>query len=132
MSEDLFGNTIEPVPAKKPAVFPAGAQVNSMDTVMAVLERALADCGYLIAGRGNRVFRRTDTNRMRPVPVWEGHAVHQLVGSGQLTTGGCHHMSVGAVRYHAQSVLVPKSTRNQVLRWKSLKRPSTWGNAKGA
>lgn len=123
MTEDLFGNEVTESPA---AAGKLRQITNDMSTVMTVLSRAQDEFGYLLAGPTRQVFRRCDREKMRPLPRWEAGAVHQLIETGQLTVGGTHFMRCGAVRGHANSVLVPKSTRDQLARWRALKNPPAW------
>jgi len=122
--EDLFGNEVAdttPVTPSKPRPV-----VNDMVAVMEVLGHAVDEFGYMLAGQSRRVMRKTDKDVMKPVPMWEANVVHQLIDSGQLTIGGTHFMRCGAVSGFAHSVLVPKPTRLQLSRWRTLKAPSTW------
>jgi hypothetical protein len=124
MTEDLFGNEITDIAPAAPSK--PRPVVNDMTAVMTVLGHAVDDFGYLLAGSSRRVMRKNDKTTMRPVPAWEANVVHQLLDSGQLTIGGTHFMRCGAVSGQAHSVLVPKSTRLQLDRWRALKIPSAW------
>ncbi|WP_106185610.1 hypothetical protein [Umezawaea tangerina] len=126
MTEDLFGHDVPDTPA------PAGRPrpvTNDMATVMTVLGRAQEEFGYVLAGPSRQVFRRRDRESMRPIPQWEAGAVHQLIEAGQLTVGGTHFLRCGAVRGHANSMLVPRATRDQLARWRALKNPPAWNKA---
>jgi hypothetical protein len=126
MTEDLFGNEVpdSPRPAGKPR-----QTTNDMTTVMTVLSRAQDEFGYVLAGPSRQVFRRCDKDKMRLIPRWESGTVHQLIDAGQLTVGGTHFLRCGAVQGHANSVLVPKATRDQLARWRVLKNPPAWNKA---
>jgi hypothetical protein len=124
MAEDLFGDEItDTTPAAPSKPRPV---VNDMTAVMTVLGHAVDEFGYLLTGPSRRVMRKSDKTTMRPIPMWEANLVHQLLDSGQLTIGGTHFMRCGAVSGHAYSVLVPKSTRLRLSRWRALKAPSAW------
>lgn len=118
MSVDLFGNEVEP--AASPVVSRA-PDINDMRVIVEVLNRAVSETGYVVAGPSRRVYRRVEKDRMRQVPQWELNAVLQLVDSGQLSIGGTHALRCGAVRQSANSVLVPKPTRQSLMRWNALK-----------
>lgn len=118
MSADLFGNEVEPAATSAVIARPV---VNDLRVVTEILNRAVSDCGYVVAGAARRVFRRVDKEKMSRVPAWESNAVVQLVDSGQLTIGGTHLLRCGAVRQSVNSVLVPKSTRLMLSRWNALK-----------
>lgn len=121
--EDLFGNEVPDVPLSRET---SRRITNDMNQVMTVLERACSETGYFISSR-SRVFRMVKKGVVRPVPLWESGAVLQLVASGQLTQGeGTHLVRCGAVRSQVHAVLAPKSTRNQLARWKALKVPTSW------
>lgn len=123
MSEDLFGNEVPDVPVSGET---SRRITNDMSQVMTVLERACSDAGYFIGSR-SRVFRLVEKGVMKPVPLWESGVVLQLVASGQLVRGGGTHMlRCGAVRSQVHAVLVSKSSRNQLARWKALKTPAAW------
>ncbi|MCS7484404.1 hypothetical protein ACFFQW_34310 [Umezawaea endophytica] len=126
MAEDLFGNDVPDtsVPAGQPRPV-----TNDMSAVMTVLGRAEDLFGYVLAGASRQVFRRCGGDRMRPIPRWEAAVVHQLIEVGQLTVGGTHFLRCGAVRGHANSVLMPKTTRLQLGRWRALKNPPSWNKA---
>lgn len=128
MSEDLFGNEITDSPT---APAEPRTVTNDMAAVMTVLGHAVEEYGYLLAGPSRRVMRKTDKDVMKPVPRWEADLVHQLIETKRLTVGGTHFMRCGAVSSHAHSVLVPKTTRADLSRWRALKTPSTW-NARTA
>jgi len=124
MPEDLFG---EEVPDTADTAPSTPRQVtNNMAAVMTVLDHAVDEFGYLLAGPSRRVMRKTDKELMKPVPRWEADLVHQLIKAGQLTIGGTHFMRCGAVSGQAHSVLVPKATRAQLSRWRALKTPRGW------
>ncbi|MDX8146504.1 hypothetical protein SK854_30625 [Lentzea sp. BCCO 10_0061] len=118
MSTDLFGNEVEPAATSTVAARPA---VNDLRTVTEVLNRAVSDCGYMVASTSRTVFRRVDKEKISRVPAWESNAVVQLVDNGQLTIGGTHLLRCGAVRQPVRSVLVPKPTRLMLSRWNALK-----------
>ncbi|WP_146231345.1 hypothetical protein [Lentzea atacamensis] len=92
-----------------------------MRMITEVLNRAVSDFGYVIAGPARRVYRRVDKDHMKQVPAWELNAVLQLIDGGQLSVGGTHLLRCGAVRRSANSVLVSKSTRSMLSRWNALK-----------
>jgi hypothetical protein len=118
VSADLFGNEVEPAAAPAAAARPV---TNDLRVVTEVLNRAVSDCGYLVAGRSWRVYRRIDKETMKLATAWELRTVAQLIDSGQLTIGGTHLLRCGAVRQSVNSVLVPKSTRLMLSRWNALK-----------
>ncbi|WP_143022466.1 hypothetical protein [Lentzea jiangxiensis] len=118
MSADLFGNEAEDVAAPAVAARPV---VNDLRTVTEVLNRAVSDCGYVVASTSRTVFRRVDKDKISRVPAWEANAVVQLVDNGQLVIGGTHQLRCGAVRQPVRSVLVPKPTRLMLSRWNALK-----------
>ncbi|RAS62955.1 hypothetical protein C8D87_107103 [Lentzea atacamensis] len=118
MSADLFGNEVEPTAVPVVTARPA---VNDLRVVTEVLNRAVSESGYVVAGAARRVFRRVDKDKISRVPAWESNAVVQLVDNGQLTIGGSHLLRCGAVRQSVNSVLVPKSTRLMLSRWNALK-----------
>ena len=121
--EDLFGNEVPDVPLSRET---SRRITNDMNQVMTVLERACSEAGYFVGPR-SRVFRAIEKGVVKPVPLWESGAVLQLVASGQLTQGGGTHLvRCGAVRSQVHAVLVPRSTRNQLARWKALKVPAAW------
>ena len=116
VSEDLFGNTVEePRPARK-----VGKAGNDMDTVIKVLERAMSDTGYVLVGPTGQPHRVQPDKRVTPCIYWEASAVHDLIRSSLLKTGGRHWMDTRYGRKPCQSVLVPQSTRHTVSRWKAL------------
>ncbi|WP_439664149.1 hypothetical protein ACSHWB_23505 [Lentzea sp. HUAS TT2] len=119
MSTDLFGNEIDTAPAASPAS--AAPVVNDMRVIMDVLNRAVDEPGYAIAGPTRRVYRRTNNKTMKHVPRWELEAVLQLIDSGQLIIGGTHVLRCGAIRQAVNSVLVPTITRQKLKRWNALK-----------
>lgn len=118
MSTDLFGNEVEATPAVPASSAPA---VNNLRVVTDVLNRAVSESGYVVAGPSRRVYRRVDKETMKQVPGWELNAVLQLIDRGQLSIGGTHVLRCGAVRRSVNSVLVPKSTRLMLSRWNALK-----------
>ncbi|GHH59796.1 hypothetical protein [Lentzea cavernae] len=117
MPTDLFGFENEPVAAPVP---PSSPVTNDMRVIMDVLNRAVMETGYVLAGASRRVYRRIGKDGMKRVPQWELDAVLQCIDSGQLTVGGTHLLRCGAVRQSASSVTVPKATRQKVMRWNSL------------
>lgn len=126
MAEDLFGDDVPDPPSATRKPRPT---TNEMSTVMTALDRAQDEFGYVLAGPSRQVFRRCGKDKMRPIPRWESGAVHQLIEVGQLAVGGTHFLRCGAVQGHANSVLVPKTTRDQLARWRVLKNPPAWNKA---
>ncbi|XVV03369.1 hypothetical protein ACQPW3_39590 [Actinosynnema sp. CA-248983] len=123
MSTDLFGNEVPDVPLSQET---SRRITNDMGQVMAALERACAEHGYVVSVLSRKVFRRVDKEKMRSVPVWESTTVLQLLDRGLLNEGGTHLLRCGAVRSGVRSVLVPKSSRQMLSRWKALKTPPSW------
>ncbi|SDP60891.1 hypothetical protein [Lentzea jiangxiensis] len=126
MSADLFGNEVEPTTAPAAA---ARSVTNDLRVVTEVLNRAVSDCGYVVASTARTVFRRVDKEKISRIPAWEASAVVQLVDNGKLVIGGTHLLRCGAVRQSVRSVLVPKSTRLMLSRWNALK---PLGNSKSS
>ncbi|GAA3436636.1 hypothetical protein [Kutzneria kofuensis] len=128
MSEDLFGNELpaQPAPAPAPKVKPG----NNMDTVIKVLERAMGDDGYVLVGPTGQPHRLREDKRLTPCIFWEAAVVHDLIRSSLLKVGAQKWMDTRHGRKPCQSVLVPRATRNQLVRWKALK--PLHGKGKGA
>jgi hypothetical protein len=119
VSEDLFGNELPEQPKPTPAakVKPG----NNMDTVVKVLERAMGDDGYVLVGATGQPHRLREDKRLTPCIFWEAAVVHELIHSSLLKVGAQKWMDTRHWRKPCQSVLVPRSTRQQVARWKALK-----------
>jgi hypothetical protein len=123
MSEDLFGNELPEQSAATPA--PKVKPGNNMATVIKVLERAMSDDGYVLVGstgQPHRVYTDDAKNkRVTPCIYWEAAVVHDLIHSSLLKTGGRHWLDTRRGRKACQSILVPRSTRQTVARWKAYK-----------
>jgi hypothetical protein len=135
MSEDLFGGTVsDGTPSKTEWV----REVNDMNTIIAVLTRACdKDAGYALVGPTRRVHRcgppyqKADREATQAI-YWEADTVHQLLRQGVLTEGGRHPYVTRQGTRMGCAVLVPKSTRVQLLRWTALKPlPGKKTNKKG-
>jgi hypothetical protein len=112
-----------PAPAAKPA-----AVVNAMDLIEAVLQRAL-EPGYVLTGRGERVWRRRTRRgeEIQPASSEEAAAVHQLLADRFLTRGGMRPVRRGRHAGHATSVLLTAAARTRLRRWRAYTRPACWG-----
>jgi hypothetical protein len=106
----------QPVPDKEPAR-PA---INDIELIRDVLRTAITR-GYVLIGPAQRVFVRLDDNAkgglVEPVPGYERDAVHQLLGSRHLRTGGTRIVGYGGQQGPATSILVSKGARAMVTRW---------------
>jgi hypothetical protein len=119
VSEDLFGNELpdQPAPAAAPKVKPG----NNMDTVIKVLDRAMGDGGYVLVGTTGQPHRVGENKRLTPCIYWETAVIHDLIRSSMLTVGAQKWMDTRHGRKPCQSILVPRTTRLKVTRWKALK-----------
>jgi hypothetical protein len=116
MSEDLFGTEIEDKPAtKKPKA------VNNLDVVQTVIDRAYSERPYMLIGPTGQPHRMGDHGLVKPLIFWEAEALHQLIRQKLLTVGGNHTYDTRYGAKAGQSVLVPKSTRDMLSRWRALK-----------
>jgi hypothetical protein len=57
---------------------------------------------------------------------YEEDAVHQLLRRHWLTTGATHAVTCGAASPTGVALLVPKQTRDAVVRWERRPRPPSW------
>src|SRR5947207_1394675 len=116
MAEDLFGE-----PAEFETLTPSTPRrvSNDMDKVMRVISFAVADCGYVLSGPSERVFRKVDKEYIKKTVWWEADVVKQLIGAGWLRVGGSRFYSHQGKTRPCRSVLVPKSTRARWNMWKS-------------
>lgn len=124
---DLLGGPDIPRPRKAPEATDQPS-TDDLDLIIAVV-KACKDPGYVVIGPAERVYRRTDDgpNAIDKVPDYINGAVHQLIDQGLLTIGGQHLVEYHGRRGGANSVLVPRKTRDKVHHWESLARPEAWG-----
>jgi hypothetical protein len=121
VQETLFGTA---VPVQQTRT-PDRAVTNDPELVASVVRSAMSR-GYVLVGPAQRVYLREPGQtqkgaRVEPVSAYEQDAVHQLLDSGQLTTGGTHTVRRGRTEGPAHSVLVPKATQAMVTRWSNLR-----------
>jgi hypothetical protein len=106
----------QPVPDNEPA----RAATNDIELIRDVIRTAMTR-GYVLIGPAQRVFVRLDDNNkgglVEPIPGYERDAVHQLLGSRHLRTGGTRIVRYGAQQGPATSVLVSSGARAMVTRW---------------
>ena len=99
---------------------PNRAEINDIELIRDVL-RTASTRGYVVIGPAQRVFLRLDDNdqggRVEPVPGYERDAVHQLLDSRHLRTGGIRIVRYGDRQGLATSVLVSRSARAWLSRW---------------
>lgn len=99
---------------------PARPAINDVDLIRDVLRTAMTR-GYVLIGPAQRVFLRLDDKDkgglVEPVASYERDAVHQLMGSRHLRTGGTRIVCYGGQQGPATSVLVSKAARAMVTRW---------------
>lgn len=93
---------------------------NDMDLVEKVLSIAESD-GYVLVGPGEKVYRRLPRREIEAAPAHQADAVHQLLDSGWLKRGGSHTFMCGGYEGPANSVLVPRATKQRACRWRNLK-----------
>lgn len=113
---DLFGNPVEPLPARSSARPP----VNDMEVIERVLREASQDGFVLIGVHREQVHRRTTGDDVEPVSAELDAAVHQLIDAKWLEVGGTHQVRYGRLTGPGRSVLVPKKSRQKSTRWDAL------------
>ncbi|GAA3437008.1 hypothetical protein [Kutzneria kofuensis] len=123
-NSDLFGNKVAETssPAKK------SKTVNNMETIKTVIDRAWSERPYVLVGPTGQPHRVSDDGTVKPCIYWEADAIHQLIQQKVLVVGGRRSYQTRHGVKSGQSVLVPKSTRDMLSRWKSLKPLSSNGN----
>jgi hypothetical protein len=124
---DLFGHPTAPpvIPGQRA---PSRIESNDVDLMVTVAGNAVR-CGYLLVGTAERVYARTDADEhVARVPRYEEDAVHQLLRRRWLTLGSAHQVTCGAAHLVGTAVLVPKATRDRIVRWERLQRPPSWPN----
>jgi hypothetical protein len=124
MSEDLFGTEVE---EKSKTTKPK--TTNNLNTVQTVIERACSERPYMLIGLTGQPHRMGDNKIVKPLIFWEAEALHQLIRQKLLTVGGNHTYETRYGAKTGQSVLVPKSTRDMLNRWRALKPMHSNGNA---
>jgi len=124
MSQDLFGTEVEDKPAaEKPRT------TNNLDVVQTVIDRACSERPYMLIGLTGQPHRMGDNKIVKPLIFWEAEALHQLIRQKLLTVGGNHTYETRYGAKSGQSVLVPRSTRDMLNRWRALKPLHSNGNA---
>ena len=113
---DLFGAPVESKPTA-----PKVKTVNNLDTVQTVIDRACSERPYMLVGPTGQPHRMGDNGVVKPLIYWEAEALHQLIRQKLLTVGGNHTYDTRYGAKSGQSVLVPKSTRDMLSRWRALK-----------
>lgn len=127
MSDGLFPEPVQ-IPAQRQAPQAERTTVNDMDLIESVIRAAL-DPGYFVIGPAEKVYRRDATRKdsVERVPRYEEDTVHQLITQKLLRIGGSHEVMYGSYSGRANSVLVNKKTAAMARRWRSYKRPESWG-----
>lgn len=100
---------------------------NDLELMHTVAGNAIR-CGYLLVGAAERVYARAEGSRadVVRVPRYEEDAVHQLLARRWLMLGANQRVMCGAAALVGANVLVPKDTRNRVVRWQHTQRPPSW------
>ncbi len=128
--------------ARQPTEHRDARESNDYDLLQSVAAVA-GDCGYLLVGAAERVYRRADHGHggeVVRVPRYEEDAVHQLLRHRWLTLGGQHNtVTCGAATLTGTSVLVPKATQGRIARWRLSQQPprplttsASWAPKRGA
>ncbi|WP_231974206.1 hypothetical protein [Pseudonocardia sp. HH130630-07] len=117
VQDALFG---EPTRVGTDSTGPATTQDPSE---VARIVSAAQDPGFLIVERTGRVLKADPTRPgcAEAAARHDGDTVIQLLGSGHLKLGGNHHIHCDGHEGPARSVLIPKATRDMVLRWSHLR-----------
>jgi hypothetical protein len=114
---DLFGSPVD-APQQHARTRPP---INDMALIEDVLAAAISP-GYALVGSPGEVFRDGPDHEVSPVPRYEADAVCQLIDTKFLTVGGSHTYTCRGRSGPGRSVLVPRTTQQQVERWKNLAR----------
>lgn len=127
MSEGLFEAPVQ-IPAQRQAPQAERTAINDMDLIESVICAAM-DPGYFVIGPTEKVYRRDATRKdaIERVPRYEEDTVHQLIAQKLFRIGGSHEVTYGPYSGRANSVLVNKKTAAMARRWRSYKRPASWG-----
>lgn len=127
MNDGLFPEPTQ-IPIQRQAPQAERAITNDMDLIESVI-RAASDPGYFVIGPTDKVYRRDATRRdgIERVPRYEEDTVHQLIQQKLFRIGGSHEVTYGPYSGRANSILVNKKTVAMARRWRSYKRPESWG-----
>lgn len=113
---DIFGDSISTTGTSKSDWLPT----NDMGLVEEVLRNAVSDAGFMLVGPSERVYRKRSRDEIEAAPAHHGDVVHQFLRAGWLTKGGAHSVTCGPYSGSANSVLVPRKTKEAVARWRTL------------
>ncbi|MGH3926365.1 MAG: hypothetical protein ACRDTT_26455 [Pseudonocardiaceae bacterium] len=125
---DLFAGDTD-IPQQRPALKPVRGTTNDMDLIESVLRTAI-DPGYVVIGAAESVhlYCGGPDREVERAPSYESDAVHQLVDQKLLTIGGVPaRVTREGEETRANSVLVSRKARGMASRWRSYKRPESWG-----
>lgn len=120
---DLFGVPMTP---RKPRETPR-PPVNDMELIERILLIA-SDDGFVLIGAREDVYQRAGRELVERVSPEVDATVHQLIDAKWLDVGGSHQVRYDRYTGPAQSVLVPRKSRQAAYRWRSLTRPRSWNH----